>query len=109
MDLRKYTQEIFDIAKSQGVDIGVGRDMFVECLTRGIKAYEGAGEHDFAALSAEWNSLPLEEQGAAKTAWSEFTQANYKQLTAFRRENDREGFAAFVESAIAESEAVEKE
>ena len=98
MKLTDYAWEIFDIAKEQDKDIGVGRDMFVANLenagVEGAPHYAGADGLDYAALKGEWEAMTAQEQGEAKEAFTALTREHYQALTACRREGDREGFEA---------------
>lgn len=103
MKLTDYTWEIFDIAKEQDKDIGVARDMFVANLenagVEGAPHYAGADSLDYTALGKEWGAMSAEEQWEAKEAFTALTREHYQELTACRREGDREGFEAIVAEA----------
>ena len=87
--------EIFDLSGVQGVDIGVGRDMFCENLSTWAEGqplhYEGAGV-DYAKLAPVWQGMTGEEQAEAKTLYHQATQAQYKAITTAYREGDKAAF-----------------
>lgn len=87
--------EIFDLSGAQGVDIGVGRDMFCENLSTWEEGksvhYEGAGV-DYAKLAPIWQGMSQEEQAEAKTLYHQATQAQYKAITTAYREGDKAAF-----------------
>lgn len=94
--LINYMWEMLDVAKANGVDVGVGRDMFVANLNNfgieGAEFYAGAEKMDYEAASEQWKAMSLKEQADAKTAAKKAMQDNYEALTAARREGDTAAF-----------------
>ena len=96
-NLNKYTWSIFDIAAENGVDIGVGKDMFLENVEKGQAVHPGA-DLDYAELSGQWAALSDDERAAQKIAYGKMTRALYEPLTALRRAGDKAAFQAAVEA-----------
>lgn len=94
--LKENTWNIFEIAKENSMDIGVGMDMFVSNLNAGRAVYHGADELDYAALHDQWAALSAGEQAAAKQEYSDFSRAHYAALSAARRAEDKEAFDRIV-------------
>lgn len=94
---------IWSIAHTNGVDIGIGRDMFVGNLESygnpDSPSYQGAEGVDYAALSAEWNALSEDERAAEKEQLRQATTALYTQLAECYREGDKTRFDELIASA----------
>lgn len=94
--LINYMWEMLDVARANGVDVGVGRDMFVANLNNfgieGAEFYPGAENMDYETASAQWKEMPLKEQAEARTAAKKAFQDNYKELTAARGAGDTAAF-----------------
>ena len=110
MDINKYIWSIFDIAKENDVDIGAGKDMFLANLEQKKAVYHGADNLDYAVLGAEWENMDEKDKTAQRETYRKITAVSaaggrYKDLTAARRENDREKFEAVVAEAVASLEA----
>ena len=110
MDINKYIWSIFDIAKENDVDIGAGKDMFLANLEQKKAVYHGADNLDYAVLGAEWENLSEKDKTAQRETYRKITAVSaaggrYKDLTAARRENDREKFETVVAEAVAALEA----
>jgi hypothetical protein len=110
-DLKKYTYEIFCIAGENDMDIGVGRDMFLANVRAGDHLY--SGEHtipDYKALKREYDNSTDTDIIAALQDYSNFTKANYKELTQMYVKKDIEGFKrlcgviSFNQPAVEETE-----
>ena len=110
-DLKKYTYDIFCIAKANKMDIGVGRDMFLANVRAGYRLY--TGEHtipDYKALKREYDNSTNADIIAAIQDYSNFTKVNYKELTQMYAKKDIEGFKRlcgvtdFTQSAVEETE-----
>lgn len=90
--LINYTWEVLDVAATNKVDVGVGRDMFVANLNNygieGAEFYEGA-DVDYEALSAQWKSLSEAEQGEEKVLLRKFMQDYVQDVIAARADNDK--------------------
>ena len=90
--LINYMWEMLDVARANGVDVGVGRDMFVANLNNfgieGAEFYPGAENMDYETASEQWKAMPLKEQAEARTAAKKAFQDNYKELTAARGAGD---------------------
>ena len=67
--LINYMWEMLDVARANGVDVGVGRDMFVANLNNfgleGAEFYPGAENMDYETASEQWKAMPLKEQAEA--------------------------------------------
>lgn len=105
MNINEHIWSIFDIGRENDADIGVAKDMFIANLEQKKAAYHGADELDYAALGAEWDKLSDGEKTAQREAYGAVTRGRYKDLTAARREDDRETFEATVAEAVATLEA----
>ena len=109
MKLTDYAWEIYDIAKANDMDVGVGRDMFLANLENagqeGLPHYEGADGVDYIALGQEWGAMSAEEQRTQKAMYNQVTRAHYADLAQCRRNGDREGFDAILAGAVEEYEA----
>lgn len=94
--LINYMWEMLDVARANGVDVGVGRDMFVANLNNfgieGAEFYPGAENMDYETASEQWKAMPLKEQAEARTAAKKAFQDNYKELTAARGAGDTAAF-----------------
>lgn len=94
--LLNYLWDMMDVAKANGVDVGVGRDMFVANLQNfgidGAEFYEGAPDVDYAAASEQWKAMSPKEQADAKTAAKKAMQDNYEDLTEARLVGSRGKF-----------------
>lgn len=101
--------EIFDLSGAQGVDIGVGRDMFCENLAtweEGQPLHYAGAKADYAELAPVWQGMTGEEQAEAKTLYHQATQAQYKAITTAYGKGDK---AAFYLALLAfEAEEAEK-
>ena len=112
MNINAYIWSIFDLGKTNNVDIGVAKDLFLANLTQKKAVYPGADELDYAALGEEWEALSTKEQTAQREAYRQITAVTkaggrYKDLTAARRAHDREQFEAVVAEAVAALETPE--
>lgn len=109
MKLTDYAWDIYDIAKANDKDVGVGRDMFIANMENagqeGLPYYKGAESVDFVALGKEWSAMTAEERHDQKTMYNEVTRAHYADLTQCRRNGDREAFDAILANAVEEYEA----
>lgn len=56
MKLHNFVNEIFDIAKENNVDVGVGTDMFLNNVYSGKARYKGAAL-DYAQLKPNFETL----------------------------------------------------
>lgn len=103
--LLNYLWDMMDVAKANGVDVGVGRDMFVanlnNCGVAGAEFYAGAESVDYATASAQWKALTSKEQADAKTAAKDCMTENYEDLTEARRVGSRAKFYDIVAHYIA--------
>ena len=96
-NLNKHTWSIFDVAAENGVDIGVGKDMFLENVEKGRAVHPGA-DLDYAGLSGQWAALTDDERAAQKIAYGKMTRELYETLTALRRAGDKAAFEAAAEA-----------
>lgn len=110
MKLTNHIWSIWNIGRENGnADIGVAKDMFIANLEQKKAAYHGADELDYEALGAAWDELSLEEKTAQREAYGAVTRSRYKDLTAARREDDRETFERVVAETVAALETPEEE
>lgn len=104
-----YVWDTFLIAGANGVDIGIGRDMFCTNLNNygveGAEFYEGANEVDYAKASKEWKNV---DQAGAKVGCKWLTRDKYSELTKAYREGKRNEFQAIVNSYEFSEEAVKE-
>lgn len=81
-DLKKYTYEIFCIARENDVDIGVGRDMFLANVRAGKHIYMGEKTvPDYQALKREYDGSTIDAITNSISDYSNFTKNSYKELT----------------------------
>lgn len=89
MELKKYVNEIVDIAKTNDMPWDVGKDMFIANIQNageeGLPYYPGADEVDYAALKPEWEALSLEERADAKNAFNDWYRENMDIVIAARK------------------------
>lgn len=109
MNLKNYTMEIFDIAKENNADIGVGKDMFLANLEHRKASYPGADHLDYAALGAEWAAMSDEEKGEQREFYRKLTAVTaaggeYKALCEAHATGDRAALEAIVEGFEAPAE-----
>ncbi len=83
-NLKNYTNEIFDIAGANGVDTGVGMDMFLANIRnypdKRLPFCEGANDVDWNALKQD-----LADLESSKTEFSTFVRENYDEIVALRK------------------------
>ena len=96
-DLKDYTWSIFDVAAENGVDIGVGKDMFLENVEKGQSVHPGS-DLDYEALSVQWAALTDDERAAQKIEYGKMTRDLYEVLTYLRRAGCNAAFQAAVDS-----------
>lgn len=86
--LINYTWEVLDVAATNKVDVGVGRDMFVANLNNygieGAEFYPGA-DVDYEALSAQWKALTPAEQANEKIALRQFMADHIEDIIETRK------------------------
>jgi len=108
----KYLWEMWDIGHANGMDNGVGRDMFWANLNNygaeGTDHYAGADQLDYAALSEVWKSMTQEERWEQKILCSHISRKCYNRLCKARVAGDRELWEAIVEEAVADYREVEE-
>lgn len=107
MKLTDYTWEIFDIAKANDKDIGVGKDMFIANLEQKQATYPGADHLNYAALGKAWQDLGIDEQTKQRNLYNRIVgvkQAggHYRELCDLRAQGDRTGFERLVAEATGE-------
>lgn len=78
--LVRNAKAVFDIATHEGVDVGVGRDMFASNLALYPELPHKGAEADYEALSKEWKDMTKEEQAEAKMAFKELLHDHYHEL-----------------------------
>ena len=108
-NLSKYLWEMWDIAKANNMDVGVGRDMFWANLNNhgieGAPHYVGADQLDYAALSEQWKSMAEEEQWEQKIVCGHISRKCYNALVKARKAGDREQWEAIVAQGVVDYEA----
>lgn len=96
--ITRNTKAIFDLSMHNGVDIGVGRDMFVSNLSlypiHGVIHY--GADVDYKALSDEWQEMISSERCDALMAYSKMIGKHYHELGDAYREKDFEKFDSIV-------------
>lgn len=96
--IKRNTKAIFDLSMHNGVDIGVGRDMFASNLslypTHGV-IHPGA-DVDYKALSDEWQKMTTDERTEALESYSVLMKKHYHELGDAYREKDFEKFDSIV-------------
>ena len=99
MRLVFYSWEIMEVAKANGVDWFIGKEMFTANLTNGRNDNKGANT-PYAILSAEWNALGLAEQTKQEAEYNAMTGTakggKFKELSAARNAGDQEKFLSIV-------------
>lgn len=80
MELKKYVNEIIDLAEANNMSWDVGKDMFIANIqNHGIENapyYAGAGDFDYGAIRDEWVALTPEQKRDAKNAFDDWYRAN---------------------------------
>lgn len=88
MELKKYVNEIMDIASVNDVSWDVGMDMFIANVQNagedGIPYYPGASV-DYAAMKPEWMEMTLVARAEEKNAFCDYVRANMDEIIAARR------------------------
>lgn len=88
MELKKYVNEIMDIASVNEVGWDVGMDMFIANIQNageeGLPYYPGASV-DYAGLKPEWMEMTLEARAEEKNAFCDYVRANMDEIIAARR------------------------
>ena len=100
MKIKNYVWDIFEIGNKNDVDIGVALDMFLTNCEEGFSKYEGADDVDYQALKKEWTAMTDTEKSALKNEYHKITDDNYAELTAARREKDKEKFESILNGAV---------
>lgn len=94
--LFNYVWDIYDVSKANGVDLGIGRDMFCTNLNNygieGAEFYEGA-KTDYATVSKDWANV---DKAGAKVGCKELMVSKYDELCEAYTNKDREAFDAVV-------------
>lgn len=94
-----YGWEIAEVAKANGVDWFIGKEMFTANLTNGRNDNKGA-DTPYAILSPEWNALGLAEQVKQEAEFHEMIGTGrggkFKELSDARRDGDTDRFYQIV-------------
>ncbi|MEA4894559.1 MAG: hypothetical protein VB064_04780 [Oscillospiraceae bacterium] len=81
-----YTNEIFMVAKENGVEVGVAYDQFRADVATGKALPYNTGSalsgFDFAAAKAEWDKLTKDAQSDACAEWQDFLAEYYTEVCA---------------------------
>lgn len=111
MNFSKYLWEMWDIAKENKMDVGVGRDMFWANLNNhgdeDAPHYAGADQLDYAQMSAKWKAMTQEEQWEQKIVCGYVSRSKYGSLVKARRAGDRETWEEIVAAGVEEYFTVE--
>ena len=95
MRLVFYSWEIMEVAKANGVDWFIGKEMFTANLTNGRNDNKGANT-PYAILSAEWNELGLAEQTKQEAEFNDMISTGkggkFKELSKARNAGDIDKF-----------------
>ena len=94
-----YGWEIAEVAKANGVDWFIGKEMFTANLTNGRNDNKGA-DTPYAILSPEWNALGLAEQVKQEAEFMDMVGTaeggKFKELSDARRDGDTDRFYEIV-------------
>ena len=94
-----YGWEIAEVAKANGVDWFVGKEMFTANLTNGRNDNKGA-DTPYAILSPEWNALGLAKQVKQEAEFMDMVGTaeggKFKELSAARNAGDTDRFYEIV-------------
>ena len=89
MKLKKYVNEIVDIAICNNESWNNGKDMFLANIrnygVEGAPYYVGADGVDYGAIKAEWETLSAEEQRDARNEFDAWYRKNLEIIIAARR------------------------
>lgn len=81
MNFTEHTYEIWKVAQSRDVDVGVAYDMFRTDAANGEARPYNTGTSlpgfDFKAAKADWDAMKLEEKKAACEEWHDFMGSEY--------------------------------
>lgn len=103
-NMTKYLWEMWDIARENQMDVGVGRDMFWANLNNhgieGAEHYAGADQLDYAELSAAWKAMSQEERWEQKIVCGYVSRKNAMALSKARQAGDRAKWEAIVADAV---------
>ena len=96
--IKRNTKAIFDLSTKNGVDVGVGRDMFASNLSLydELGVIHPGADVDYKALSAEWGAMTKEERAEALQAYADLMRDHYFELGNAYREKDFEKFDSIV-------------
>lgn len=93
--LKKYTWNVFEIAKANGEDLGVALRMLINNIQQG-KAVNPGADLDYAAIKAAWDKLSTKEQEAEIEAMHDLfdfgTDEPYHSLAEAFQDGDRAAF-----------------
>ena len=96
--LTRNAQAIFDISMTEGVDVGVARDMFASNLSLYPELPHEGAKVDYETLSKEWKGMTREDQTEAKAAFKALLHDHYHELGQAYANGDMEGFSKIVEA-----------
>lgn len=96
--LTRNAQAIFDISMTEGVDVGVARDMFASNLSLYPELPHKGAKVDYETLSKEWKGMTREDQAEAKAAFKTLLHDHYHELGQAYANGDMEGFSKIVEA-----------
>lgn len=95
MKLKKYTWNVFEIAKANGEDLGVALRMLVNNIQQG-KAVSPGADLDYSRLKVLWEKMDTKKQEEeieeVRKTFDFSTNAPYHSLAEAFQANDREGF-----------------
>lgn len=100
MRLVFYAWEIMEVAKANGVDWFIGKEMFTANLTNCRNDNKGADNFPYETLGPEWNALGLAEQVKQETEYMDMVVTaeggKFKELSDARRDGDTDRFYQIV-------------
>lgn len=93
MELKKYVNEIMDIARENNMPWDVGLDMFIANIQndgeKGLPYYAGAEEVNYGGLKPQWEALSLEERTNKKNGFTAWVRENLPAIIQARKHGGR--------------------
>lgn len=96
--IKRNAKAIFDLAQHNGVDVGVGRDMFASNLSLydELGVIHPGADVDYKTLSAEWDAMTKEERAEALQEYADLIRDHYHDLGNAYAQKDFDKFEAIV-------------
>lgn len=94
--LKNHIWEIYELSAANDKPVDIGVDMLATNMENreGSFFYEGAAELDYAAATAQWETMTPEEKAAAKNEANKLIHDHYEALCAAFNEKDKAAFLA---------------